>query len=153
MACIQLQVTGGGSTVRLLLPTQILEWSPESSLAELQTLPTGVTIPGAYSYSDPGIVFDPYNTFTSYTIPGPAVWNLASGGSTSNSTVGSNSSAVPVAYSSGVPTVLTSTKYACSTTFSASVVPAAATSSLAGTEAVAKWSQWYVPLLSSLILC
>lgn len=68
MECVQITVAGGGST----------------------TLPTGVAIPGAYSYSDPGVVFNLYGSFTSYTIPGPAVWDGTSSGSSS----GSSSSAV-----------------------------------------------------------
>jgi cellulase len=63
MECVQITVTGGGST----------------------TLPTGVAIPGAYAYTDPGVTFNLYGSFTSYTIPGPAVWSAASGSSSSGS--------------------------------------------------------------------
>ncbi|PVH83652.1 carbohydrate-binding module family 1 protein [Cadophora sp. DSE1049] len=72
MECIQITVSGGGATV----------------------LPAGVSIPGAYSYSDPGVVFNVYGPYSSYTIPGPAVWDGASSG-----TAPVASSAAPVASS------------------------------------------------------
>lgn len=55
MECIQIEVTGSGTV----------------------SLPQGVTIPGAYSYSDPGIVYNLYYTQVgapAYKIPGPTVW-------------------------------------------------------------------------------
>ncbi|TFK51163.1 beta-1,4-endoglucanase [Heliocybe sulcata] len=55
MDCFQLQVTGSGTK------------TPESSYL--------VSFPGGYTSTTPGIVFDVYNSFTSYPIPGPAVWN------------------------------------------------------------------------------
>jgi cellulase len=57
--CAQIKVTSGGSV----------------------SLPAGVAIPGVYTSTDPGIVFNLYGSFTSYSIPGPAVWNGVSGGS------------------------------------------------------------------------
>ncbi|KAJ7275071.1 glycoside hydrolase [Mycena rebaudengoi] len=52
MECAQLQITGGGSTS-----------------------PPTVSLPGAYKGADPGITFNLYwPPFTSYTIPGPAVF-------------------------------------------------------------------------------
>jgi lytic cellulose monooxygenase (C1-hydroxylating) len=67
MECVQIKVTSSGGT----------------------TLPSGVSIPGAYSASDPGILFNLYSGFTSYTIPGPALWNGASGGGSQPSTTSS----------------------------------------------------------------
>jgi hypothetical protein len=105
MECVQITVTGGGST----------------------TLPTGVAIPGAYTYSDPGVLFNLYGSFTSYTIPGPAVWDGTSTGSSS----GSSSSAVAsVAASSAL--VKSSSVVASSSEGIYSV----ATSALAQTQAV-----------------
>lgn len=57
MECVQIKVTSSGST----------------------TLPAGVAIPGAYKADDAGVLFDIYNGATSYPIPGPAVWDGASG--------------------------------------------------------------------------
>ncbi|KAJ3035888.1 hypothetical protein HK097_003995, partial [Rhizophlyctis rosea] len=55
-ACLQFEVAGSGSL----------------------TLPSGVAFPGAYSYSDPGIVYNLYNPPAgNYVIPGPAVWSGA----------------------------------------------------------------------------
>ncbi|KAI6713521.1 endo-beta-1:4-glucanase D [Diplocarpon mali] len=59
MGCVQLNVGGSGSTA----------------------LPAGVAIPGAYAPNDPGVVFNIYGgAITDYPIPGPAVWDGASGG-------------------------------------------------------------------------
>jgi lytic cellulose monooxygenase (C1-hydroxylating) len=57
MECVQIKVTGSGSV----------------------SLPAGVAIPGTYTAQDPGVLFDIYNSFSSYPIPGPKVWNGASG--------------------------------------------------------------------------
>jgi len=60
MSCIQVRVTSNGSS----------------------SLPSGVAFPGAYKYSDSGIVFNIYDKpATSYVAPGPAVWSGAAGGS------------------------------------------------------------------------
>ncbi|KAF9893347.1 hypothetical protein FE257_011779 [Aspergillus nanangensis] len=59
MECVQLKVTSDGAN----------------------TLPAGVSIPGTYAADDAGILFDIYGTFDSYPIPGPAVWDGASSGS------------------------------------------------------------------------
>ncbi|KAJ3037480.1 hypothetical protein HDV00_001655 [Rhizophlyctis rosea] len=58
MECIQIHVSGNGQV----------------------TLPKGVSFPGAYSYSDPGIVYNVYYTAVgapAYKIPGPTVWSGA----------------------------------------------------------------------------
>ncbi|KAF1950301.1 hypothetical protein CC80DRAFT_427201 [Byssothecium circinans] len=54
--CGQIKVTGSGS---LALPA------------------SGTDMTKAYSATDPGVKFDVYNSFTSYPIPGPAVWTGA----------------------------------------------------------------------------
>ncbi|OJJ63025.1 hypothetical protein ASPSYDRAFT_55722 [Aspergillus sydowii CBS 593.65] len=79
MECVQVEITSSGS----------------------KTLPEGVSIPGAYKADDEGVLFDIYNDFDSYPIPGPAVWDGASSGSSS----GSGSSAKEAsATSSAAPT-------------------------------------------------
>ncbi|PBP28067.1 Cellulose-binding protein [Diplocarpon rosae] len=60
MECVQLKVAGTGTT----------------------TLPAGIAIPGAYSPTDPGIVFNIYGSVTSYPVPGGPVWDGAAGGAT-----------------------------------------------------------------------
>ncbi|KAL4786584.1 glycosyl hydrolase family 61-domain-containing protein [Aspergillus varians] len=67
MECVQFKVTSDGAN----------------------TLPSGVSIPGDYTATDAGILFDVYNSFTSYPFPGPSVWD----GTSSNSTSSSSSSA------------------------------------------------------------
>ncbi|OJZ85813.1 carbohydrate-binding module family 1 protein [Aspergillus luchuensis CBS 106.47] len=69
MECVQFKVTSDGSN----------------------ELPSGVSIPGVYTATDPGILFDIYNSFDSYPIPGPDVWDGSSSGSSSS---GSSSAAV-----------------------------------------------------------
>ncbi|KAF9028681.1 hypothetical protein BDZ89DRAFT_1091986 [Hymenopellis radicata] len=73
-SCTQVEVTGSGTA------------SPDSSFL--------VSFPGAYAGSDPGITFNLYTTFDSYTIPGPAVW-------TGDGSTGGASSAAAVASSTG----------------------------------------------------
>lgn len=51
VSCYQLTVTGGGSAN-----------------------PSGVSFPGAYKTNDPGILFNLYGSYTTYTVPGPAVY-------------------------------------------------------------------------------
>ncbi|KAF8606702.1 hypothetical protein BDV93DRAFT_488563 [Ceratobasidium sp. AG-I] len=58
MSCYQINVTGGGSAS-----------------------PATVKFPGAYSATDPGILFNLYGSYTSYTVPGPAVYTGGGGGS------------------------------------------------------------------------
>ncbi|CAE6402189.1 unnamed protein product [Rhizoctonia solani] len=61
MSCIQIEVQGSGAA-----------------------LPSGVAFPGTYKYSDPGLVFNLYESSpSSYVIPGPAVWSGSAGGSIS----------------------------------------------------------------------
>ncbi|OJI97943.1 hypothetical protein ASPVEDRAFT_160962, partial [Aspergillus versicolor CBS 583.65] len=52
MECVQVEITSSGT----------------------KELPEGVSIPGAYKADDKGVLFDIYNQFDSYPIPGPAVW-------------------------------------------------------------------------------
>ncbi|KAI0338578.1 glycoside hydrolase family 61 protein [Trametopsis cervina] len=59
MSCSQIRVTSNGS----------------------KTLPTGVSFPGAYTDTTPGIQFNIYTqNATSYVAPGPPVWSEAVGG-------------------------------------------------------------------------
>ncbi|EMD70171.1 hypothetical protein GGP41_000308 [Bipolaris sorokiniana] len=69
--CGQITVTGSGSAS---LPA------------------SGVDMTKAYKATDPGVKFDIYNAFSSYTVPGPKVWDGASSGS-APSTTPSNGSA------------------------------------------------------------
>ncbi|KAG9023912.1 hypothetical protein FRB95_012318 [Tulasnella sp. JGI-2019a] len=55
MSCYQINVTGGGTAT-----------------------PAGVSLPGAYSSSDPGILINIYQQLNSYVIPGPNPYGSAS---------------------------------------------------------------------------
>ncbi|ORY12047.1 glycosyl hydrolase family 61-domain-containing protein [Clohesyomyces aquaticus] len=110
MECVQIKVTSSGA----------------------KTLPAGVAIPGAYTATDKGILFDIYNTFSSYPIPGPKVWDGASGGAAPVPV----SSAAPVA--SQAPAATTFITRVVSTTVVAA--PGASAPSTGG-AAVAKWGQ------------
>lgn len=63
MECVHIKVEGSGTA----------------------TLPAGVSFPGAYKATDPGVLFDIYAGKTSYPMPGPAVWNGASSSGNSGS--------------------------------------------------------------------
>ncbi|KAF8954535.1 glycosyl hydrolase family 61-domain-containing protein [Flammula alnicola] len=55
MSCFQINIAGSGSAK-----------------------PAGVSFPGAYSATDPGILINIYQTLTTYAIPGPAPYEIAS---------------------------------------------------------------------------
>jgi lytic cellulose monooxygenase (C1-hydroxylating) len=65
--CVQFNVTGSGTAV----PNRNYDFNPDK---------------GGYKYSDEGIHFDLYGSFSSYVIPGPKIWPSANGGS-SNGTI------------------------------------------------------------------
>ncbi|KAK1142042.1 hypothetical protein N8T08_008248 [Aspergillus melleus] len=90
MECVQVKVTSDGS----------------------KALPEGVAIPGAYKADDKGVLFDIYGDFDSYPIPGPAVWDGASSGSSGS---GSSSSAAPAAPSTTAPAAVSTTAAAATT--------------------------------------
>ncbi|KAB5591949.1 endo-beta-1,4-glucanase D [Ceratobasidium theobromae] len=50
-------------------------------LSHGRILPPGVSFPGAYNYTDPGLLFDIHNTRgPKYVVPGPKVWTGSKGG-------------------------------------------------------------------------
>ncbi|RHZ49388.1 putative endoglucanase [Aspergillus thermomutatus] len=104
MECVQVKVTSDGT----------------------KTLPEGVSIPGVYTATDPGILFNIYTSFTSYPIPGPAVWDGSSSGSSSGSSTAPATTAAPATSVStqqaAVETSSTST-YVAPTTFATATKP------------------------------
>ncbi|KAJ0336732.1 hypothetical protein COL26b_012104 [Colletotrichum chrysophilum] len=70
MSCYQIKVEGTGSAK-----------------------PEGVSFPGAYKATDPGLLINIYNTITNYVIPGPAVYGSGSSGSGSGSAPASSAAA------------------------------------------------------------
>ncbi|KAI9369656.1 glycosyl hydrolase family 61-domain-containing protein [Aspergillus egyptiacus] len=97
MECVQFRVTSDGSNA----------------------LPEGVSIPGVYTATDPGILFDIYGSFDSYPIPGPDVWDGSSSGGSSPSSPASSSTSKPAATSTAAPTSAAPTSTAAPTTTAA----------------------------------
>ncbi|KAG8697665.1 hypothetical protein FRC09_007721 [Ceratobasidium sp. 395] len=89
MSCYQINVTGGGNAN-----------------------PATVKFPGAYKSNDPGILFDLYGSYTSYTIPGPPVYTAGSsggGGGPSTTKPVSTTTTKPTTTSSSAPPAGTGT--------------------------------------------
>jgi lytic cellulose monooxygenase (C1-hydroxylating) len=120
--CMNIAITGSGTD------------SPEGTL--------GTEL---YSAEDPGILFNPYTTITSYTIPGPALYG-SSGSATTSKAAGATStaatttpkaatatSAAAVTTSAVAATKAATSAAAVTTTTKASTVAAAATSAAAST--------------------
>ncbi|KAG9041218.1 hypothetical protein FS837_012544 [Tulasnella sp. UAMH 9824] len=104
MSCYQLTITGGGSAH-----------------------PAGVAFPGAYSLTDPGILFNLYTSFTTYTIPGPTVYTP--GGSSPTTTTKSSS---PTSKSSSTTTTTTTKTSSTTTKTSSTTTASGATQTLYG---------------------
>ena len=105
-SCVQFEVKGSGSAV----PDQKFNFN------------TG------YTYSDPGIVFNLYQAFTEYKIPGPAVWTGASSGSGSGSSPSpspspSSTAATTTTSVSGTATLAPDVSTQVTTSTSAATVP------------------------------
>ncbi|KAH6660785.1 glycosyl hydrolase family 61-domain-containing protein [Truncatella angustata] len=125
-SCVQVEVTGSGSAT----PSESFE------------------LPGGYTDSTPGVVFNLYGSYSSYDIPGPSVWDGASGSSSgstttaaaASSTVAATSTKAAAATSAAATAVATSaavtTSAAVQTTLATST-KAAATSAVATTSAAA----------------
>jgi cellulase len=79
VGCVELTITGSGSAI-----------------------PAAVALPGAYSPTDPGLLFNLYTTITSYVIPGPSVYT--SGSSSSSSSGSSSPTSAPTSKPSSAPT-------------------------------------------------
>lgn len=94
ISCAQITVTGGGNGV----PSPL------------------VSIPGFIKDTDPGYTANIYNDFTSYIVPGPAVWN--GGGSTATTLATSQSTSAAVTTSK--PTSAASTTSSTATTTNSS---------------------------------
>lgn len=113
MECIQISLKTGGTT----------------------TLPTGVALPGAYTATDGGILFNLYGDFSSYSIPGPAVWSGASSGASATGAASaaatSAAASTPVAATSSA--VASSAAVVQSSSQSSSAVAAVATPSASAT--------------------
>lgn len=115
MECIHLKVGGSGTA----------------------TLPAGVSFPGAYTATDPGVLFNIYNSFSSYPIPGPKVWNGASSGSTPAQPV---TTKAPTTTKAPAATAKPATKTTLTTVAKPTTTKPAATA-VAGGATAQKWGQ------------
>ncbi|GAP92271.2 putative murein transglycosylase [Rosellinia necatrix] len=69
--------------------------------------PTGTLGINLYKADDPGILFNPYTTFTSYTIPGPALYSAGSGGGNPTTTAGTTTTRASTTTTRATTTTLT----------------------------------------------
>ena len=101
MECAQINVTGGSGTGK----------------------PSTVSLPGAYSATDPGVLINIYQTLSSYTIPGPRPFTCAAGSGPPASS-SSKPAATPTTLSTSVkPSSTVSSSKAATSTASAGVAP------------------------------
>lgn len=81
VGCVELTISGSGSSN-----------------------PAGVAFPGYYSDTDPGMLFNIYTPFTSYPIPGPALYTSATSGTGSSSTGSATPTTAPTSAPPSNPT-------------------------------------------------
>ncbi|KZL84055.1 glycoside hydrolase family 61 protein [Colletotrichum incanum] len=112
MSCYQLKVEGTGTAK-----------------------PEGVTFPGAYKATDPGLLINIYNAITNYVIPGPAVYGSGSGSGSGSAPAPSAPAASAPAATSTAPAVTSAAAAAPTTLVTQPATSAAATSSAAAAPA------------------
>ncbi|ETS73214.1 hypothetical protein PFICI_15159 [Pestalotiopsis fici W106-1] len=101
--------------------------------------PSGTLGTALYNEDDPGILFNPYTTITSYTIPGPALYTGGSGSgsgsaATTTAAAATSSTAAAAATSSVAATSSTAAAVTEAATVSSSSAAAPATTSAAADE-------------------
>ncbi|KAJ4345139.1 hypothetical protein N0V95_005864 [Ascochyta clinopodiicola] len=116
MECVHIKVEGSGTAV----------------------LPAGVSLPGAYKATDAGILFDIYSGFTSYTAPGPKVWNGASSGAAPATPA---TTKAPAATTAAAKPTATKAATAPAKTTLATIAKPAPTKAAGAAGSVAKWAQ------------
>lgn len=115
--CVNLQVTGDGTD-----------------------LPDGTLGTALYTETDPGILFNLYTTFSSYTMPGPDIPSVFGGSGSSDSSATSaaaTSSAAATTAAAATSSAVATSSAAPETTSSAAAVVAAASSSSSSVAPVA----------------
>lgn len=112
-SCVQVEVTGSGTA------------TPSDDYA----------LPGGYTESDAGIVFNIYGSYTSYAIPGPSVWDGASSGSGGSATTSSAAAASSTVATTSAAATTTAAATSAATTSAATT--SAATTYVATTSAAA----------------
>lgn len=104
-SCAQFEITGSGSAV----PDEAFDFN------------TG------YTYSDPGILFNLYGSFTSYDIPGPEVWDGSGSGSATSAAASSAATTSAAATSAAVTSAAVTSAAAQETVIQSSITPTFAT--------------------------
>ncbi|KAI1636637.1 glycosyl hydrolase family 61-domain-containing protein [Biscogniauxia mediterranea] len=114
-------------------------------------LPEGTLGTDLYKADDPGILFNPYTTITSYTIPGPALMSGASSGSGSGSASSAAPSSSAAAATSAATSAATTTAAAPTTTTAAAsaTTTSAATTAAPATTTAAPATTTAAPAVSS----
>ncbi|KAI5920886.1 glycosyl hydrolase family 61-domain-containing protein [Camillea tinctor] len=108
-------------------------------------LPEGTLGTDLYKSTDPGILFNPYTTITSYTIPGPALMSGASSGSGSGSGESAAVSTTAAAATSAATSAATTSAAAPTTTAAAPTTTAAAPATTSAAAPVVSSSTASVP--------
>ena len=123
------------STLDLL----IIAWDQLTISGSGTATPSGVSLPGAYSASDPGILINIHTTMSTYIVPGPTVY---SGGTTKSA--GAPCSGVETGTATGPPYTPTGgsspTSGGSSPSTSTSATPTSSSGSTSGCS-VAKYGQ------------
>jgi cellulase len=101
-------------------------------------LPAGVSMPGYLTAQTPGVLFDIYGGFSTYTIPGPKVWNGAGAAAPAAPVATTTKAAAPAATTTKAAAP-TTTKAAAPTTLATVTKPAP--TAVAGGAAVQKYAQ------------
>lgn len=102
MECVQVKVAGGSGSA----------------------MPAGVSFPGVYKDSDPGVHFNLYGSFSTYPLPGPTVWSPGAASKAATSSV-----AAPVSSSAAVSSATSVSSVAAPAPTSSSAAEAATTAS------------------------
>ncbi|KKK20041.1 hypothetical protein P175DRAFT_0432863 [Aspergillus ochraceoroseus IBT 24754] len=110
--CINLKVTGGGSA------------SPSGTL--------GTKL---YTNTDPGILVNIYQSLSSYTIPGPALWSGSSSGSSSTTSSAAATSAASTSAAASTPAAASTSAAAYSTSTAAAYSTSTAAASISTADA------------------
>jgi cellulase len=125
MECVHIKVEGSGTAV----------------------LPAGVSFPGAYKATDPGVLFDIYSGFSSYPIPGPKLWTAGSSGAAPAVTAKpaapaatTKAAAKPTTVAAAKPTTTKAAAAPAKTTL-ATVAKPAPTKAAGSGAAAARWAQ------------
>ncbi|KAI1361383.1 glycosyl hydrolase family 61-domain-containing protein [Xylaria arbuscula] len=94
--------------------------------------PSGTLGTELYNSDDPGILFNPYTTFDSYTIPGPALYGSDSGSDGDSTTTTAAATTATTATTSVTTTLVTSTTSAASTKSSTTTAASPTTTNSSG---------------------